>query len=101
MSDNLTLREVQEHIRSFDHFPERQHVYFQKLIEEVGELAEVLRTGNRMVGDDIKGTIEEELVDVLYYVAAIANLHDIDLATCFEIKDRLNAVRYGRNVVAR
>jgi NTP pyrophosphatase (non-canonical NTP hydrolase) len=70
--------------------------YFYKLIEEVGELAEVLRANTRMIGHEIKGTIEEELTDVLYYVAALANIHGIDLDQCFKLKDAVNAARYGR-----
>ena len=42
--------------------------YFLKLIEEVGELSEVIRKNKRMEDNFIKGTIEEELSDVLYYV---------------------------------
>lgn len=99
MAHDLTVRELQERIKSYDHQPEREHLYFQKLIEEIGELAEVLRTNSRMERDQIKGTIEEELVDVLYYVAAIANVHNIDLATCFELKEALNAVKYGRTTL--
>ena len=44
------------------------------------------------------GTIEEELSDVLYYVLMIANTYDIDMETCFRIKEELNATRYGNNL---
>ena len=63
--------------------------YFLKLIEEVGELAEVIRKDKRMVDNNIKGTIEEELSDVLYYVLMIANTYNIDLEDCFERKKNL------------
>ena len=69
--------------------------YFLKLIEEVGELAEVIRKEQRMEENNIKGTIEEELSDVLYYILMIANTYDIDLDTCFRLKEELNSVRYG------
>ena len=36
----------------------------------------------------IKGTIEEELSDVLYYVLVIANTYDIDLEECFRMKEK-------------
>lgn len=72
--------------------------YFLKLIEETGELAEVIRKDQRMDGNNIKGTIEEELSDVLYYVLVIANTYNIDLENCFRIKEELNCVRYGNTL---
>ena len=71
--------------------------YFLKLIEEVGELAEVIRKEQRMEGNNIKGTIEE-LSDVLYYVLMIANTYDIDLEDCFRMKEELNCVIYGHTL---
>ena len=65
-----------------------------KLIEEVGELAEVIRKDKRMKGKNIKGTIEEELSDVLM----IANTYDIDLEESFKIKEELNSIRYGHTL---
>ena len=72
--------------------------YFLKLIEEVGELAEVIRKDKRMVDNNIKGTIEEELSDVLYYVLMIANTYNIDLEDCFRKKEELNRIRYGHTL---
>ena len=72
--------------------------YFLKLIEEVGELAEVIRKNQRMEDGNIKGTIEEELSDVLYYVLMIANTYDINLEKCFRIKEELNSIRYGHKL---
>lgn len=65
-----------------------------KLIEEVGKLAEVIRKDKRMKGKNIKGTIEEELSDVLM----IANTYDIDLEESFKIKEELNSIRYGHTL---
>ncbi len=69
-----------------------------KLIEEVGELAEVIRKNKRMTDDNIKGTIEEELSDVLYYTAMVANTYDIDLENVFRMKEKYNSKRYGFNI---
>lgn len=71
--------------------------YFLKLIEEIGELAETIRKDERMEGKNIKGTIEEELSDSLYYILMIANTYDIDLEECFRLKEELNNKRYGYN----
>lgn len=48
-----------------------------------------------MEDNNIKGTIEEELSDDLYYVLMIANTYDVDLEKCFRIKEELNSTRYG------
>lgn len=69
-----------------------------KLIEEVGELAEVIRKNKRMTDDNIKGTIEEELSDVLYYIGMVANTYDIDLENVFRMKEKYNSKRYGFNI---
>ena len=67
-----------------------------KLIEEFGELAENIRKDTRYNGRNIKGTIEEELFDIFYYIIAIANDYNIDLEEIFKIKDELNKKKYER-----
>jgi len=62
--------------------------YFLKLIEEVGELSEMLKDDQRMDPDSaklkaIKHTMEEEMADVLFYLLALANAWDVDLETAF------------------
>lgn len=93
----MELKELQAYIRAKDHRPDLKHAYFLKLMEEVGELAEVIRKDRRMEpGATIKGTVEEELYDVLYYTLALANVYEIDLEECFRLKEPLNAQKYGR-----
>lgn len=67
-----------------------------KLIEEFGELAENIRKNVRYDGKNIKGTIEEEIFDIFYYIIAIANEYEIDLQKIFEIKDKINEKKYER-----
>ncbi len=68
-----------------------------KLMEEVGELAKSVRKDERMINNNIKGSVEEELVDVVYYTVCLANIYDIDLEKCLYLKEELNAKKYGRN----
>lgn len=91
----LTLKLLQGFIKSKDFKPELKPQYYMKLAEEVGELSRAMRKDIRYVNNnrDIKGTIEEELYDVLYYVAAIANIYDIDLEECFNLKEEYNSKR--------
>lgn len=97
MEQELTLRKLQQYIKSTDHAPDYKERYFFKLVEEVGELAEVIRKNSRMDSTKtIKGTIEEELYDVLYYVAALANVYEIDLEQCFLLKEEINKVKWNK-----
>ncbi|MBN2045808.1 MAG: hypothetical protein JW757_12360 [Anaerolineales bacterium] len=59
-----------------------------KVIEEVGELSEMINKEKRLDPDDsrtkaIKDTMEEEIADVIYYLVALANAHGIDLEEAF------------------
>lgn len=97
INKDLTLRNLQEHIKSFDYKPDQISNYFFKLIEEVGELSEVMRKNVRMKETgEIKGTIEEELHDIMYYVLALANIYEIDLEECFIKKDEINRKKWCR-----
>ena len=97
MESDLTIKKLQECIKNIDHKNNSNEKYMLKLMEEVGELAEVIRNNKRMEkGKTIKGTIEEELQDVLYYVVCLANINDIDLQECIELKEKLNCEKYNR-----
>lgn len=64
--------------------------------EEVGELFKAIRkneTGLRVDGTSKIGTVEEELVDILIYLFAIANRHGIDLEKAFREKEEKNKTR--------
>ena len=100
---SLTIRKMQKYLKEKYKRTKPEDIkntqrYFLKLIEEIGELAEVIRKDLRMVDNNIKGTIEEELSDVLYYVLMIANTYDIDLETSFRLKEELNSKRYNHKL---
>ena len=79
MDGKTTVKYLQNYIKQKDYNPERLKDYFLKLSEEVGELASAMRKGLKAQNDkDIKGTIDEDLWDVIYYAIAIANIYDID-----------------------
>ena len=70
---------------------------FMKLVEEVGEVAEVLnkRDGRKASGsEDLKSELANELVDVIHYAFAIASLNQIDLNDVILEKDRKASVKY-------
>jgi NTP pyrophosphatase (non-canonical NTP hydrolase) len=90
MKKPITLKKLQKYVKKKDFKPKQKKKYFMKLIEEVGELAEMVKKDRRLEEDatSIKGTLEEELADVLFYVIAIANVYDIDIEESFLMKER-------------
>lgn len=94
--EKLTLLNLQKYIKEKDFKPDLKHAYFLKLVEEVGELSEVLRKDKKMINSEIKRTIEEELYDVLYYVLALANVYEVDLEEAFILKEEVNDKKYKR-----
>ena len=71
---------------------------FMKLVEEIGEVAEVLnKRDGRKANDsvDIKSQLASELVDVIHYAVAIASLNNIDLNDAIIEKDRKASIKYN------
>ncbi|MBP1996689.1 MazG nucleotide pyrophosphohydrolase domain-containing protein [Paenibacillus eucommiae] len=95
LRSNITLNELQQYIKNKDFNPDAS-AYFYKLIEEVGELAEVIRKNKRQEAGNIKDSIEEELSDVLYYTIALANVFQINLEESFKQKEELNKLKWGK-----
>ena len=100
MSGEITIRYLQEYIRSKDYCPELKELYYMRLAEEVGELSCAMRKNLRPANErQVKNTIEEELWDVMYYAIAIANLYDIDLERVISLKEAVSNAKY-QNAVA-
>lgn len=96
----ITISDLQMLIKKIDHKNNSIDKYFYKLTEEVGELAQAIRKDKRLKDSGtIKGTIEEELYDVLYYVICLANMYDINLEECMFLKEKLNAEKYNRKSI--
>lgn len=74
---------------------------FMKLVEEMGEVAEVLnkRAGRKASQDeDLQEQLGTELVDMIHYIVAIAAINDIDLSRIMIEKDRKASVKYNHTV---
>ena len=70
---------------------------FMKLVEEVGEVAEVLnkREGRKASDrEDLQEQLANELVDVIHYAVAIAALNHIDLNDVMLEKDKKASIKY-------
>ena len=71
---------------------------FMKLVEEMGEVAEVLnkRDGRKARDDhDLKSDLASELVDVIHYAFAIAGLNNINLTDAIIEKDKKASIKYN------
>lgn len=87
----------------YDHYKDHgiDSSLFMKLVEEVGEVAEVLnkRDGRKVSNhEDLKKQLGNELVDVIHYAFAIAALNHIDLNDVIIEKDRKASVKYNHEV---
>ena len=74
---------------------------FMKLVEEMGEIAEVLncKSGRKSAGDkDLDAELGAELADAIHYIIAIAAVNNIDLNKTIIEKDKLGSVKYGHKI---
>ena len=95
----ISIKYLQEYIKSKDFHPESTKEYFLKLSEETGELARAIRKNLIQKNDlQIKETIAEELWDVIYYAIVLANCYDIDLEKIIPLKEKINNNKYNTGI---
>ncbi|MBD5162884.1 MAG: nucleotide pyrophosphohydrolase [Oscillibacter sp.] len=71
---------------------------FMKLVEEIGEVAEVLnkKAGRKSSGnEDLQAQLGNELADVIHYAVAIAALNGLDMNDIIIRKDKTASVKYN------
>ena len=74
---------------------------FMKLVEEMGEVAEVLnkRAGRKASDEnDLHEQLGVELVDMIHYIVAIAAINHIDLSTLMIEKDKKASIKYNHKI---
>ena len=94
---NLTIETLQAYLS--DHYRgwATEQSLFMKLVEEIGEVAEVLnkRAGRKASdGNDLQEELGTELADMLHYIVAIAAINEIDLTDLVLRKDRAASIKY-------
>ena len=73
---------------------------FLKLVEEIGEVAEVInmRNGSKLSdGSDLNKKLGEELSDMIHYIVAIAAINNIDLTKIMIEKDKVASKKYNHD----
>lgn len=74
---------------------------FMKLVEEIGEVAEVMnKMAGRKANDeaDLKEHLGIELADMIHYILAIAALNNIDMERIILEKDRKASIKYRHDI---
>ena len=74
---------------------------FMKLVEEMGEVAEILnkRSGRKgSDGTDLSEDLGKELADVIHYAVAIAAVNGLNLNEIILEKDRKASEKYHQDV---
>lgn len=74
---------------------------FMKLVEEMGEVAELLnkRAGRKADdGADLDAELGKELADMIHYTVAIAAVNGLDLNDIILEKDRQASIKYNHDI---
>ena len=74
---------------------------FMKLVEEIGEVAEVLnkRAGRKASDEqDLQEQLGTELADMIHYIVAIAAINDIPLSDIMIDKDKRASIKYNHSI---
>ncbi len=95
---NVSIEELQEYL--LDHYSNGgiDESLFMKLVEEIGEVAEVL---NKKAGrkssenEDLQVQLGNELADVIHYAIAIAALNGLDMNDIIIRKDKMASIKYS------
>lgn len=97
----LTFDDLQSYLS--DHYSgwATEQSMFMKLVEEIGEVAEVLnkRAGRKATEEtDLQEQLGVELADMIHYIIAIAAINNIDLSSIIIEKDRKAAIKYNHAI---
>ena len=93
----LTFEDLQAYLLEHYGGVATEQSMFMKLVEEMGEVAEVLnkRASRKASNDeDLQTELGMELADMIHYIVAIAAINHIDLTNIIIEKDKTASVKY-------
>lgn len=97
----ITINALQEYLANrYCNWANEQGM-FMKLVEELGEVAEVLnkRAGRKVSEEDnLQMQLGTELADMIHYIVAIAAINNIDLTQTIIEKDKKASIKYNHAV---
>ena len=97
----ITIRAYQEYLRQRYSGWTTEQSLFMKLVEECGEVAEVLnqRAGYKKFTDEnLAAELGMELADMIHYIIAIAAINGIDLSGIMLEKDKRASKKYHHDI---
>ncbi len=98
---NITVEALQAYLSDRYSGWANEQGLFMKLVEETGEVAEVLnkRAGRKSSEEsNLQEELGTELADMLHYIVAIAAINGIDLNDIILRKDRAASLKYHHKV---
>ena len=96
----ITIEELEAYLSKLYMGRVTDQSLFMKLVEEIGEVAEIL---NKIAGrkkadsNDLKEQLGIELADVIHYIVAIAAVNDLDINEIILDKDKKASLKYNRD----
>ncbi|MBD5471567.1 MAG: nucleotide pyrophosphohydrolase [Lachnospiraceae bacterium] len=97
----VTIEELESYL--FERYGDKvdEQSLFMKLVEEIGEVAEILnkRSGRKKAdSEDLEIQLGKELADVIHYVVAIAAVNNMDLNDIILSKDKKASLKYNYDI---
>lgn len=97
----ISINALQEYLANRYYNWANEQGMFMKLVEELGEVAEVLnkRSGRKVSEEDnLQMQLGTELADMIHYIVAIAAINNIDLTQTIIEKDKKASIKYNHAV---
>ena len=98
---NITIEALQAYLSDCYGGWANEQGLFMKLVEEIGEVAEVLnkRAGRKSSDEsDLQEELGTELADMLHYIVAIAAINKIDMNDIVLRKDIAASLKYHHEI---
>ena len=98
---NITINALEAYLHHHNGEHGNEQSLFMKLVEETGEVAEILnKRAGRKASDDInlQDELGKELADVIHYAVAIAAINHLNLNDIIISKDKQAAVKYHHDI---
>ena len=98
---NVTIGALQAYLSDRYGGRASEQSLFMKLVEELGEVAEVLnkRAGRKFSDEsNLQEELGTELADMIHYIVAIAAINGIDLNGTILQKDKVASIKYHNEI---
>ena len=98
---NITIENLEAYLSDRYSGWATEQSMFMKLVEEMGEVAEVLnkRAGRKASDEsDLQEQLGTELADMIHYIVAIAAINGIDMTRIMLEKDKKASIKYHHDI---